>query len=76
MRYCFDLDGTLVSDEGGKYENCKPLEKVVARVRELYAAGHVIIIITATTAARGHCCPDLVVSMIRIGNVGGLEPPR
>ncbi len=47
MRYCFDLDGTLVSDEGGKYENCKPLEKVVARVRELYAAGHVIIIITA-----------------------------
>ena len=47
MRYCFDLDGTLVTDEGGKYENCKPLENVIARVRKLYAEGHVIIIITA-----------------------------
>ena len=47
MRYCFDLDGTLVTDEGGKYENCKPIENVIARVRKLYAEGHVIIIITA-----------------------------
>ena len=36
----------------------------------------VTIITTATTAARGHCCPDLVVSMIRIGSVGGFDPPR
>ena len=36
----------------------------------------VTIITTATTAARGHCWPDLTVSTIRIGNVGGFEPPR
>ena len=31
----------------------------------------VTIITTATTAARGHCCPDLTVSTIKIGKVGG-----
>ena len=36
----------------------------------------VTIIITATTAARGHCWPDFVVSIIRIGSVGGFDPPR
>ena len=30
----------------------------------------VIIITIATTAALGHCCPDFVVSKIKIGNVG------
>ena len=36
----------------------------------------VTIMHTATTAARGHCWPDLVVSMMRIDSVGGFEPPR
>ena len=36
----------------------------------------VSIIMTATTAARGHCWPDFVVSMISIGRVGGFDPPR
>ena len=36
----------------------------------------VSIIMIATTAARGHCWPDFVVSMMRIGRVGGFEPPR
>jgi hypothetical protein len=39
-------------------------------------ANSVTIIMMATTAARGHCWPDLVVSMIRMGSVGGFDPPR
>ena len=71
----------------GKFAVKRAQEKIEAAhrlARFLYASMmaakatvmSVIIIITATTAARGHCWPALVVSMIRIGIVGGLEPPR
>ena len=47
MIYCFDLDGTLCTDEAGEYQNCKPILGRIAKVRELHAEGNVIIIDTA-----------------------------
>ena len=50
-RYCFDLDGTLVTDVQGKYELCKPIPKAVEKVRRLWEAGHKIFIQTARGVA-------------------------
>lgn len=50
MRFCFGLDGTLVTgpsdDEERDYETCKPIAKNIAIARELHEAGHTIIIYT------------------------------
>ena len=48
-RFCFDLDGTLVTfpSTRGDYSTCKPISKTIRMVRDLHAAGHTIIICTA-----------------------------
>jgi|2_EtaG_2_1085320.scaffolds.fasta_scaffold02272_7 ribonucleotide monophosphatase NagD (HAD superfamily) len=52
-RYVFDLDGTLVTDVQGKYDQAKPILKAVAKVQRLHEAGHTIIIMTARGASSG-----------------------
>ena len=49
MRFCFDLDNTLVSYpmKHGDYSSVEPKLSNIQLVRELYAAGHYIIIQTA-----------------------------
>lgn len=49
MRFCFDLDNTLVSypSRRGDYTSVKPKSDNIRLVRELYDAGHYIIIQTA-----------------------------
>lgn len=49
MRFCFDLDGTLVTEPRvpGDLSTCEPLPNAIALVRELHAAGHTIIITTS-----------------------------
>ena len=49
MRFCFDLDNTLVSYplKYGDYESVEPKMQNIQLVRELHAAGHYIIIQTA-----------------------------
>lgn len=48
-RFCWDLDGTLVTPPAvtGDYSTVKPIMRNVELVRQLYAAGHYIIIATA-----------------------------
>ena len=48
-RFCFDLDGTLVTAPRvpGDYTTCEPIPAQVDNVRKLHAAGHAIIIHTA-----------------------------
>lgn len=46
MTYVFDLDGTLCTDEGGNYADARPILERIARVRELYDAGCLIVIQT------------------------------
>jgi capsule biosynthesis phosphatase len=49
MRFCFDLDNTLVSYplKEGDYSTVEPVWRNIILVRELKAAGHYIIIYTA-----------------------------
>jgi len=48
-RYCFDLDGTLVTHpvEPGDYATVKAIDEKIMLVRELHRTGHYIIICTA-----------------------------
>ena len=47
MIYCFDLDNTLCISKGNDYENSEPIPNMIAKVNELYDAGHTILIYTA-----------------------------
>jgi len=52
MIYCFDLDGTLVTnteDENGNmhYDDVQPIPEAINRLKALYEKGHKIIIQTA-----------------------------
>lgn len=46
MRFCFDLDKTILN-EAEDYCFCTPKRDVVAYMQELHALGHTIIIYTA-----------------------------
>ena len=48
MRYVFDLDGTICTQEkSGEYHLAKPIPEMVKKVNELYDSGDYIIIFTA-----------------------------
>eukprot|EP00959_Pyramimonas_sp_CCMP1952_P117777 2462238-Pyramimonas_sp.AAC.1 len=48
-RWCFDLDNTLVTHPtvAGDYSTCKPIPHMIQQLKDLYDAGHYIIIHTA-----------------------------
>ena len=47
IRWCFDLDNTLVKTEGSNYKESVPIDAAVKKVREYYERGDHIIIMTA-----------------------------
>ena len=47
MRWCFDLDNTLVITQGSDYENSQPIEAAIKKVQEYKRNGDHIIIMTA-----------------------------
>ena len=47
MRWCFDLDKTLVRTQGSDYENSTPIEAAIKKVQEYKRNGDHIIIMTA-----------------------------
>ena len=47
IRWCFDLDNTLVRTEGSDYEKALPIEAAIKRVQEYKRCGDHIIIMTA-----------------------------
>ena len=51
--YCFDLDGTLCTQDGIKYESALPLVERVQQVNRLFMLGHEIIIFTARGSGTG-----------------------
>eukprot|EP00408_Alexandrium_pacificum_P003521 CAMPEP_0171222682 /NCGR_PEP_ID=MMETSP0790-20130122/35388_1 /TAXON_ID=2925 /ORGANISM="Alexandrium catenella, Strain OF101" /LENGTH=766 /DNA_ID=CAMNT_0011688633 /DNA_START=39 /DNA_END=2339 /DNA_ORIENTATION=+ len=55
MRFCFDLDGTLVTEprKPGDMSTCDPIAKAISIVRQLHQAGHTIIITTARGMSGG-----------------------
>ena len=70
MIYCFDLDGTICTDEGGEYEAAKPLLSRIQKIRELYEEGHTIIIDTARGSVTGK-----VWTLVTIGQLSAWEVP-
>ena len=53
MIYCFDIDGTLCSVTPSDYPEAIPYPQVIARINELYDAGHTIYIYTARGGTSG-----------------------
>ena len=47
IRFCLDLDNTLVNTEGSDYENSTPIPEAIEKVRKYHARGDHIIIMTA-----------------------------
>uniref|UniRef100_A0A7S2NU04 Aminoglycoside phosphotransferase domain-containing protein n=1 Tax=Zooxanthella nutricula TaxID=1333877 RepID=A0A7S2NU04_9DINO len=49
LRFCFDLDGTLVTEPrvSGDLSTCEPVARAIRLVRELHDAGHTIVIVTS-----------------------------
>lgn len=47
MRYCFDIDGVICTSEGTRYHDARPHTEVIARINELHASGHTIVLHTA-----------------------------
>ena len=50
IRWCFDLDNTLVYTNGSDYENSTPILEAIERVRKYKRRGDHIIIMTARGA--------------------------
>lgn len=53
VRYCFDIDGTLCSQESGDYLLAKPFENRVEAVNRLFDEGHEIVLFTARGSKSG-----------------------
>ncbi len=52
--YCFDLDGTLCSQEGpGTYQMARPFPAMILHLRRLKEQGHQIYIYTARAPSEG-----------------------
>ena len=51
--YCFDIDGTLCTNNEGRYLEAEPVEGRVDHVNSLYDTGHVIKLFTARGATTG-----------------------
>ena len=47
MRFCLDLDNTLVNTAGSDYENSTPIPEAIAKVQKYHKRGDHIIIMTA-----------------------------
>lgn len=52
MRYCFDLDGTICTQERD-YADARPIPAMVEHIRRLHAEGHFIEIFTARGSGTG-----------------------
>ena len=50
IRWCMDLDNTLVKTEGSDYKNSTPIPKAIEKIRQYKERGDHIIIMTARGA--------------------------
>lgn len=52
-RYCFDIDGTLCSQESSDYRLALPYHDRIEAVNRLFADGHEIVLFTARGSKSG-----------------------
>ena len=69
MIYCFDVDGTLCTNTDGDYANAEPLPDVIARLNQLYEAGHSILLCTARGSTTGIDWRELTERQLRAWGV-------
>lgn len=69
MIYCFDIDGTVCTNTEGEYGKAEPLPDVIARVNQLFAEGHRILLYTARGATTGIDWRELTERQLREWNV-------
>lgn len=53
LTYCFDIDGTLCTQEAKDYSSASPYESRIHRVNELYLQGNEIKLFTARGSQSG-----------------------
>lgn len=63
--YCFDIDDTICRCIGGSYNQAQPYPKRIAKVNELYDAGHRVIFFTARGSVTGIDHRDLTESQLK-----------
>jgi capsule biosynthesis phosphatase len=75
MRIVIDLDGTIceLKDVGKTYEDLKPLEGAIERIRDLKSKGHYIIIATARNMETQQSNVGKVIKNIGLVTLGWLE---
>ena len=52
--FCIDVDGTICTETNGKYEECKPIQKVIDKVNTLYENNNNIIFFTSRGSKSGY----------------------
>lgn len=53
MIYCFDIDGTICTQNGEDYNNAQPILDTIRSINQLRDKGHKIIFYTARGSASG-----------------------
>ncbi len=53
MTYCFDIDGTICTQDGEEYEDAQPKQDIINYLNKLHAAGNTIILYTARGVTTG-----------------------
>jgi len=69
MRICLDLDGVVceLKQEGQTYADVAPLPGAIAKIRQLKAAGHTVILHTARHMKTCQGNPGMVIA--RVGQI-------
>jgi len=63
--YVFDIDGTLVTNTYGKYENAKPIVRAIEKLNKLYDEGNHIILMTARGASSKKDYSDFTMTQMK-----------
>ena len=66
MRYVVDIDGTICTLTGGKYESALPIQERIDQVNKLYSSGHTIVYFTARGMQRTSNDTKLVEILFRV----------
>lgn len=66
MIYYVDIDNTICKTEGNDYPNSQPYVDRIAKINELYDAGHTIVYWTARGSSSGKIWNDLTEDQLEL----------
>ena len=65
MIYCVDVDGTICTTQGTDYAGAQPIPARIAKINELFEAGHEVVYFTARGSLLGVDHSDLTNGQLR-----------